>query len=144
MLMVLALVTASMRPHATVEFTNNNPTSSMIACHEALIQYFGANPSVTGAISASAVDAYLPAGLTDPGTFSYRAVAPGTVATYLTTPVSNQALLIQIVQRLSNYGLLAGPVTGGQIVPILPNTPVAAIAGVPNGTIAIQTVLLDN
>jgi uncharacterized protein YbjT (DUF2867 family) len=113
--------------------------SAMIACHEALVQFGDANPGATGTIARATVDALLPPGMTDPGLFTYVIAAPGVAATYLTTPSLPQGTVIQIVQQLSAYAITAGTVSGGNIVPAPPAAPVPVIAGVPNGTIAIQT-----
>jgi hypothetical protein len=140
-LMVIAMLIAV--THYPIQRTSQYlfSISAMIACHEALIQFADQNPNSVGTIPAASVDAFLPPGIGDPGLFTYVVQAPGTAATYLTAPSLTQGTIILMVQRLSVYAITAGAVIGGNIVPALPATPVAAIAGVPNNTIAIQSPL---
>jgi hypothetical protein len=118
--------------------------SSMAVCHNALVQYVQANHGVTGAIPTASVDAYLPPGSADPGTFTYLVTAPGTATTYLTAPARGQIIAITVIQKLSNYSLFAGVVSGGSIVPRLPAQPVPAPGGVPDGVIAVQTIVSNH
>lgn|SRR6202046_4973943 len=115
--------------------------SAMVVCHEALLQFGDKNPGTTGTIEQSQVDAFLAPGALDPGLFTYVIDAPGVAATYLSTSNLNQQTVILLVQKLSGYAVTAGAVSGGNIVPAAPAPAVAAIAGIPNNTIAIQTPL---
>ena len=114
------------------------------ACHEAAIRYAEANPGANGAIGQSSVDTYLSTGYADPGLFTYVITSPGTVTTYMTVPVAAQSTVISRIQKLYSFALYAGIVTAGNIVPLLPNQPVAAPVGVPNGVIAIQTIVRNH
>ena len=118
--------------------------SAMLGCHNALVQYVQANIGVSGTIAAASVDAYLPPGSVDPGSFTYVVTAPGTATTYLTVPARGQAIAITALQKFTNFGVTAGSVTAGNIVARLPNQTVAASPGVPNGVIAVQTIVRNN
>jgi hypothetical protein len=119
--------------------------SEMIACHEALILYADANQTSFGAtIPQATVDAYLAPGTTDPGAFTYQYISPGVVQTYLTFATPHDAIPAAMIQRLNSGNIFAGIVSNGQIVPTAPLSPVPVYGTVPNGTIAIQTILRNH
>lgn len=114
----------------------------MVACHAALIRYVEANPGATGTIAPALVDSYLGAGFSDPGSFTYVVNPAGTAMTYLTVPQRWQAFVTAAIVKASTWSVVAGPVSGGKIIPPLPLQPMS-VAGVPNGVVAIQTVVHD-
>ncbi|HEV2651671.1 MAG TPA: hypothetical protein VGU69_10465 [Rhizomicrobium sp.] len=144
MTMLLSFVQAAYRFPIEIKNQYAALVTEMTVCHEALIQYADAHQSTFGTIPASSVDAYLPPGATDPGSFTYILTSPGTATTYLTTVARGQSFAVAAIQGIANYSVTAGPVTAGMIVPLLPAQPVAVVGGVPSGVIAVQTVLRNH
>jgi hypothetical protein len=116
----------------------------MLGCHQALVAYDEATAAANGPIVPRLVDAYLAPGVADPGTFTYIAAAPGTVVTYIAVPANYQDLVIAALQKITGQTVIAGPVSGGVIVPPLAGPSVAVPAGVPNGVIAMLSVVRNN
>jgi hypothetical protein len=140
------MVQASMHFPILVANQYANLVNAMQACHEALQHYADATypygtAVVSGTVAPAVVDAYLAPGTRDPGSYTYLMTSPDTVTTYVALPPSGLQVAVTQLQKLANYGIIAGPVIAGQIVPHLPTQPTTAAAGVPNGAIAIQTVL---
>jgi hypothetical protein len=144
MLTMLAAVQAACHFPVEVAKQYAGLANPMQACHEALIQYADHTPGVSGTIAPAAVDGFLPPGASDPGLFTYVITAPGTVTTYLSVPQRGQRIAVAALQKLTLYSVVAGPVIGGQIVPRLPVQPVTAPPGVPDGVIAIQSIVRNH
>jgi hypothetical protein len=68
----------------------------------------------------------------------------GTATTFLTVPAFGQPIAIAALQKIANQTVTAGLVVSGQIVPEPPLQPVSVPAIVPNGVIALQTIVRNN
>ncbi|MEA2754137.1 MAG: PilM [Aliidongia sp.] len=143
LLLLLPLIVLS-RLLQPVQYGQMANAAAMITFHEAAEKYADANPSFSGAISAANILSGLPQGYQSSGLFNAIVVAPGTVATFLAIPSGAQANIISLVQHLTANNVLVGPVVAGAIVPLLPLQPAIVAAGVPNGTIAMQTILRNH
>jgi hypothetical protein len=149
MLMLLGMVQATLQFPVQVANQYANLVNPMQLCHEALLRYADATypdgtPVITGPVASANVDAFLPPGGVDPGGFSFLITSPGTVTTYISVPPAGTQIAAMQLQKLAGYTVAAGPVIAGQIVPHLPTQPVTVAAGVPNGAIAVQSVIRDN
>ena len=155
MMFLMLLATAEATLRFPVQIANQYAllVNPLQACHNAAIQYADANPGVTcpttPGCSANLIRGYLAPGVTDPnianpGTYTYLITAPGTVTTYLTTPITVQSTVITTLQNLAHYQVMAGVVSGGNIVPLQPEQPYPVATGVPNGVIAIQTIVRNH
>jgi hypothetical protein len=142
-LLLLAMLSAHNRARPTIVQQQQVLATELLACHQALVTYANANAGKTGVIAASLVDAQLEPGAVDPGSLVYL-IATGTTpiaVTYLPSAPASASIAIAQAQLLAGNTIFAGPVVNGQIVPTPPTPPIAAPAGVPNGAIAIATVL---
>ncbi|MTK64379.1 MAG: hypothetical protein F8N15_07645 [Methanobacterium sp.] len=140
MLMLVGMVQSSLRFPIEIAKRYAALINPMMACHTALIRYSELNPAASGKVSSALVDAELPPGVVDPGSFTYVIAVPGTVTTYLTVPAAGQSIAIAALQKLTDGSVVAGPIVDGDIIPPLPLQPLPA-PGIPNGAIAIQTIV---
>lgn len=140
-LALIGLVGARKHPAISHQSTFLPAAEAMVTYHQAAVAYAQQPNSVPGTVPSSTIAGFLPPGATIPSGFVSVITAPGTVTTYTVSTAASQPLTSQLIQQLTAYGLYAGIVQAGQIVPIGSQSPVAALGGAPNGSIAIETIL---